>query len=229
MKKINIEEKISDYKNKYNGERCFIVGNGPSLNHTNMNLLKNEYTFALNQINLIYDKYDWRPSVYCSFSNRVEKKWRDNILYNIKNLNVPIFLCKDYEKIIPNETKINFIETIGTSICDSEDSSQFNVNIEKYVTKHGSTLLSVLEVAIYMGFKEIYFIGTDLGYDKKITHFDENYLKLSNPSRYNNDILNTHKLINNNIKQYNVKIYNATIGGDLEEYERVNFNELLKK
>jgi len=229
MKKIEIEKNIKDYKNKFNNERCFIVGNGPSLNHTNLNLLKDEYTFALNQINLIYDKYDWTPSVYCSFSNRVEKQWRDNILYNIRNLDVPIFLCKDYENIITNEEKINFIETIGTSVCDSEDSSQFHINIEEYVTKHGSTLLSVLEVAIYMGFKEIYLIGTDLGYEKKNTHFDENYLKLTNPSRYNTDITNTHKLINNNIEQYGVKIYNATIGGVLEEYERVDFNELLKK
>jgi len=229
MKKIEIEKNTKDYKNKYKNERCFIIGNGPSLNHTNLNLLKDEYTFALNQINLIYDKYDWTPSVYCSFSNRVEKTWRDNILYNIRNLDVPIFLCKDYEKIITKELKINFIKTIGTSICNSKDKTQFHVNIEEYVTKYGSTLLSVLEVAIYMGFKEIYLIGTDLGYEKKNTHFDENYLKLTNPSRYNDDITNTHKLINNNIEQYGVKIYNATVGGDLEEYERVDFNELLKK
>jgi len=228
MKKIEIEKHIKDYKNKYKNERCFIVGNGPSLNKTNLNLLKNEYTFALNQINLLYDKYEWRPSVYCSFSNRKEKKWRDNILYNINTLNIPIFLCEDYKGIIKNEEKINFIKTIGTDKCDFNDSTQFHTNIEEYVTKHGSTLLSVLEVAIYMGFKEIYFIGTDLGYDKNETHFDKNYLDLTNPSRYNTNIINTHKLILNNISKYNVKIYNATIGGELELYERVKYNDLFK-
>ena len=40
--------KLRRLKDKYKGERCFILGNGPSLAKTDLSLLRNEYTFGLN-------------------------------------------------------------------------------------------------------------------------------------------------------------------------------------
>ena len=55
---------ISDLENIGLGKRIFLVGNGPSLNDMNLDLLENEYSIAMNRIELIYEKTSWRPSWY---------------------------------------------------------------------------------------------------------------------------------------------------------------------
>ena len=58
---------FEDYKDKHKNERLFLIGNGPSLAETDLNLLKNENTLAMNRISLIYDKnIDWKPTYYLS-------------------------------------------------------------------------------------------------------------------------------------------------------------------
>ncbi len=37
------------YRNIHDGERCFIIGNGPSLKNVNLSKLCNEYTITVNQ------------------------------------------------------------------------------------------------------------------------------------------------------------------------------------
>ena len=41
-------EKMKSLENKFKGERCFIIGNGPSLNELDLNKIKDEYAFGVN-------------------------------------------------------------------------------------------------------------------------------------------------------------------------------------
>ncbi len=41
-------------------DRCFIIGNGPSLKETNLDLLKEEVTFGVNSVFLIFPETDFR-------------------------------------------------------------------------------------------------------------------------------------------------------------------------
>ena len=61
---------ISKLENIGLGKRIFLIGNGPSLNDMNLDLLENEDTIAMNRIELIYPKTKWRPTyyVFCSSS-----------------------------------------------------------------------------------------------------------------------------------------------------------------
>ena len=40
----------AEFKDIHKGQRCFIVGNGPSLNDEDLSLLENEYVFTVNKI-----------------------------------------------------------------------------------------------------------------------------------------------------------------------------------
>ena len=40
----------------YRGERCVIIGNGPSLNRTDLELLRNQHTFGLNRLYLLFEQ-----------------------------------------------------------------------------------------------------------------------------------------------------------------------------
>ena len=53
------------------GERCFIIGNGPSLNQTDLSLLRSEFTFGLNRINLAFERLGFATSCLVCFNRYV--------------------------------------------------------------------------------------------------------------------------------------------------------------
>src|SRR5690606_24197109 len=52
----NHRHKLAQYHNKFSGKDCFIIGNGPSLNKMDLQLLNDYYTFGLNKIFLIFKR-----------------------------------------------------------------------------------------------------------------------------------------------------------------------------
>ena len=56
--------KISDMKDSHKGERCFIIGNGPSLSADDLDKLIDEDCFGVNEIHKIFPKTNWRPKYY---------------------------------------------------------------------------------------------------------------------------------------------------------------------
>ena len=88
-----------------------------------------------------------------------------------------------------------------------------------------------MQLAAYMGFKEIYLLGVDFSYggqkkNEAYTHF-YNEKKITSIG-----FVNLVTLAYQSAKQYadehGLKIYNATRGGKLEIFERINFDDLFK-
>src|SRR5438477_1743491 len=80
--------RLRKFHNIHAGERCFIIGNGPSLNRTDLSLLKDEFTFGTNRIYLAFDRLNFRPSYYvCSNELVVEQCAAD-----IEKLPMPKFI-----------------------------------------------------------------------------------------------------------------------------------------
>jgi hypothetical protein len=46
------------------GERCFVIGNGPSLTTSDLDLLRGELAIASNGIFLAYSQTEFRPTYY---------------------------------------------------------------------------------------------------------------------------------------------------------------------
>ena len=53
LKRWQSYRRFTRLHNVHRGQRCFIVGNGPSLNQTDLSLLRGEYTFTTNRAYLI--------------------------------------------------------------------------------------------------------------------------------------------------------------------------------
>ncbi len=54
--------RLAALKDKYRGERCFIIGNGPSLRETDTSKLKDEFTFGMNRIYLAFEDWGFETS-----------------------------------------------------------------------------------------------------------------------------------------------------------------------
>ncbi|MEH7386550.1 hypothetical protein V7147_14245, partial [Bacillus sp. JJ1521] len=91
-----------------------------------------------------------------------------------------------------------------------------------------SITYSLIQIAVYMGFKEIYLLGVDCNYPKNMNHHFKEYghvdpTFLSARDKMISAFNEARKYANRN----NIKIYNATRGGMLEVFERVDLDEVL--
>ena len=236
MKKAEIVSSKEDYAEMYQGQRCFIVGNGPSLNNTDLNKLSDEYTFGCNKISLLYEKRGWNPSFYVMVSSEIHRE--DWLVETIKNvdLGIPCFL-NEKNRMLSEKTKkfysdtdslphVYKIDAIGGRKGYPYPDHFWSDNPMKSATKHGTILLTCMQIAVYMGFSEIYLIGCDLGFNGPNCNFDPNY----NPGQYdpNGDVHSheAHVLAKRMTEKAGVRVYNATVGGNLEVYPRKRFEEL---
>jgi hypothetical protein len=64
-------QKIKEDHNRYAGKRCFVIGNGPSLQQTDVSLLKDEFTFGMNRVYLAFQEWGFQTSFLVSVNDLV--------------------------------------------------------------------------------------------------------------------------------------------------------------
>lgn len=243
------KRKLSDLKDKYKGERIFIIGNGPSLNRTDLSTLKNEYTFATNRFYLMYEKIDWKPTFYTCVDRRVIC----DIFAEVNGLSGSTFFFDETFRGLYRDGKdvVYFNQRLRKG---SELEKAFSFNAINVVFNGNTVLYYAIQLAYFMGFTTFYLIGCDLGYKVKETvvqegedvfkmgvafdlkstedddpnHFDPRYFGKNRLWHAPNEkgMLDDHELCLAALKSKGRSIYNATVGGELEVYGRVNFDSL---
>jgi hypothetical protein len=58
-------------KDIHKGERCFVIGNGPSLKNTDISKLENEFTFGMNRIYLMFPELGFHTTYFASINDLV--------------------------------------------------------------------------------------------------------------------------------------------------------------
>ena len=215
--------------------RAFIVGNGKSLNQTNLNLLKNEVSFAVNGIAAIYPKTEWRPTYYIRAEEATTGA--DSTAYK-RDMEIHRDLgCE----IWANEFFTNKVDGILNSgkYRQIRACSHYSMHFNNPDTPHlyhlprlctfGSSVNVAIQIALgILNFDKVYLVGCDMGYKEgESNHFSETYtdgIGEARSARLNElDILAAHMIC---ARSFPDRIYNATIGGSLDVYPRVDFERL---
>jgi len=163
------------FKNRHLGDRCFILGNGPSLREQDLSLLRDEYVFTVNNL-CRYDGFQAIKSNYHFYA--------DPIYFDTNNKNEAVVLLRNaFIKDIKTEYSKNdtvcFLSTLGYDLVIANNLKS-HAKIEYYSTplkfydgydedidyaKPAPAFHTVVQwcitMAIYMGFKEIYLLGCD--------------------------------------------------------------------
>lgn len=228
--------KIKALKDIHNGRRCFVVGNGPSLTSSDLDMITDEITFGFNRIYHMFSNTNWRPTYYMSQDDKTFINSVDEIA-NLKldNMFFPLNFKRDYHIDVKNSIHFIFRTNQQTEF------PEFQSNIRKGIYDGNSVVYSAIQMAIYMGIKEIYLIGVDHSFSKSI---DDNGLIVLNSdvkdyftNEYNLDRDNLHiPNLDKSTRGYitardyamdcGVGIFNATRGGKLEVYKRVDIDYL---
>ena len=167
--------RLKEYKDKYKGKRCFITCTGPSLTIADLEMLKNEYVFGMNSICLIHDKTNWKPDFYGIQDSNVFNKIEKTLLSTDNGL---VFAPYYYrEKCGTPESWVYFPISSAYHLYDRYFKGKFHSKFSDdcYATVYdGFTITySIMQLAIYMGFDEIYLLGADCNYLGNHQHFIE--------------------------------------------------------
>lgn len=243
---------LADFKNKYQGHRAFFIGGGPSLNQTPLHLMKDEYCFGCNRIYEIYSQTDWRATHYLAVTNEnwKYKEWVES-LENMVATGIPCFIADKYwimhalgiapewytppkgDNVIPIRARKLMHGKPGEMVARAG----WTKDVEDFIVSHRTVSMVFLQLAHWMGFSPLYLVGCDLGYktfkegEPDPNHWIEDYELYKRPRRAANNNIRMQKVhveMSKIAKKQGIEVYNATIGGELETYERVDIYELLK-
>ena len=236
--------RLEHLKNIHNGKRCFLIGNGPSLNGHDLDLLQEEYTFGTNMVYKIFDQTSWRPTFHCVSDTIYASKLGLELSQKVKS---PLFTTeRTYRRMKTKPIDTTYVHTV--------QSERYKVrgNIQAYCMVKATVLSLAAEMAFHMGFSEIYLLGVDCtNPHAKGGHFTDNYTTKEVAEtdisrikeRMNTRSLTTdqsgahiidrsmevYALLDEYAKKHGVKIYNATRGGNLEIFPRVQLEDVLKQ
>jgi hypothetical protein len=173
------------YKNKYNGQRCFIIGNAPSLQQENLSLLQNEKIFICNKG---YNALDIGLPHFDFYVLADAGVGRYNIEAIQNNITTPKFLSSVVTRKLP-ELADNSIQYQRTKTKLRKD---FPKTFETGWGKAASVVIDAAIIAFFMGFSEIYLLGVDLDYSPSNTHFYKD-----DAGDKQQRIMDTHFVLNN--------------------------------
>ena len=231
--KNNFIENNKNFKGKFNNKRCVIIGNGPSLNKTNLSLLKNEYTFGLNRIYLLFEKMGFQTDFLVSINRFVIEQFADEMVNN----DCKKYFNYKYRNQFKNKKNLNFISP------SMYDKKYFN-NIELgYISYTSSVTFPAIQLAIYLGFSEIILVGFDNNFKNKgssdsaitsgeddVDHFSKDYFSKGVVWQLPNyrGLDYNFQFVEKYFKKNDLKIVNCTIGGHLENFSRYDLEYYLK-
>ena len=236
------------YKNIHEGKRVFLIANGPSLAYTNLDLIKDELSIAMNKVSLIYPKNElWRPTYYMFSSTNVNspkwgRSWIDAVrVASAEERSIPFVASQFKNPIDPNNNipRINWFGSMSEtkpSIKGDVQKSCFSTNIIERIDKSGTTMNLALQLTYHMGFSEVVLLGADLGFTKDTgsssdpNHFDPSYrADLSRPEKCNNQMRNIHSLAYKYFlkRDKTTKFYNASLKTSLDVYPIIDYEKYI--
>ena len=230
------------FRNKYEKRRCFIIGNGPSLNQLDLSLLKNDITIAMNRFDQHPILGAWQPNFLCMFDPaasfarpdlREQMKTvlkgvtpRDGFFFHISNK--PII-----ESFGIGSHKVFFAKTnLDVKLLTNTDREW---DLTGPVPGGWSTSVLALILAMYLGCKEIYMVGMDHNWlaDKTYcTHFyqyqEEEHQTYVEMMEYVLKVFKGYEVIKKYACQRDIRILNATPDSYLDVFPRVKYETVFQ-
>lgn len=222
--------KLSSLKDLHRGERAFILGNGPSLRETDLTLLKDEFSFGLNRIYLMFGELGFPTTYYLSVNDLVVEQ----CAADIRSLPVPKFVSWRARSAIQPAEDLIFLHTTYTG-------PKFAHDARDRLWEGATVTYVALQLAFHMGFEQVVLVGVDHSFSTQgkpnttvvsqgddLDHFDAKYF--GKGFRWQLPDLETseraYALARQKYESAGRKVVDATIGGKLTVFPKVEYQTL---
>ena len=230
-------------------QRAFVIGNGPSLLDTPMDALRGEFTIVTNRFDML--GLDWNPDMWI-LADVAEQDTYWNFDEMLSRDSTFFFRDHDRPFIEPlNKPNVIFMERCkhnGPAPVPGVDPFDPRIPPEWHLPlpcEYGGGISIAIQAAASLGKNPIYLVGCDLYKyrgkdDVDINHFDPDYCayKIKHGKELvtawawellNLRLIRGHEIARDSAATMGITIYNATVGGTLEVYDRVDIHEVLNE
>jgi hypothetical protein len=219
--------------NCHKDQRCFIIGNGPSLRQTDLSLLKGEPTFGLNRIYLLFPELGFQTTYLVSVNDLVLEQCADEMI----TLSMLKFITWRARHWLRRDPDTIFLDSDYTGPEDFTKDASGRI-FEGYTVTYVA-----LQLAFYMGFKEVILIGVDHNFTTRgpanmavvsdgddPNHFTPNYFgkgfKWQLPDLEGSE--RAYRLAKEAFESAGRRVLDATVGGKLTIFPKVDYAGLFK-
>lgn len=222
---------LREYYDIHRGYRCFILGNGPSLRHTDLDLLKDEFTFGLNRIYLMFPDLGFPTTYLVSINTLVIEQCAQEMMA----LSIPKFITWRARKWMAKDPGVIFLDT------DYTPPETFTEDLSGRVYEGSTVTYVALQIAFYMGFEKVILIGVDHSFKDKgpantivvsdgedMNHFHPDYFgkgfRWQLPDLEGSE--RAYRLARQAYENNGRQVLDATIGGKLTIFPKVEYASL---
>ncbi len=226
------------YRNIHKGERVFLIGNGPSLKRTNLDLIKEEYAIAMNRVSLIYPFTAWRPTYYLYTADNINnkiwgEKWQRSVNEAVSHPETISFVWRIFADKIASNPNIVWLDSVTE--LDIAEEGTFSTNAAQWISKTGTSMNVAFQLAYFLGFEKVFLLGCDLnwktttGTHEDPNHFDSSYsARIPDGERERLRMRRTHNYAHRFFQEAGKEVYNATRATLLDVYPLVDFKNVAK-
>ncbi len=224
-------KRLWTFYNLHSGQRCFILGNGPSLRQTDLHLLRKEFTFGLNRVYLLFPEIGFATTYLISINRLV----LGQCAHEIASLDIPHFVNWRMRKLFQKDPNAFFLDTRFTGV------NGFSPDPTRRVFEGYTVTYVAIQLAFFMGFSQVILVGVDHSFQ---TQGNPNRVVVSegnDPNHFSTsyfgkgfhwqlpDLTNSERayLLANQVYQKSGRsIVDATIGGKLNVFPKVDYLSL---
>lgn len=223
--------RLSSFRDAHLDERCVIIGNGPSLNRTDMTLLRDEVTFGMNRLYLMYEELGFPATYHVAVDKLVVRQFADEL----RRVPSPLFAMATSREDLGSDGDISYLQQrIG---------ARFSTDLRRGVGVAGTVTYVAMQIAYHMGFREVILIGVDHNdpsarnapaVDTRSeppaqSHFHPDYYPKGTRLLGMNlqSAESGYSRARDAFERRGAKIVDATVGGNLRVFPKVRLEEVL--
>lgn len=227
------QRRLASYRNAHSGERCVIIGNGPSLKRTDLSKLKGEITFGMNRIYLLFPELGFETSYFVSVNTLVIEQCASEM----RDLRMPKFITWRARRWMADDPGTIFLDT------DYTPPETFSPDVTGRVFEGSTVTYVAMQLAYHMGFQEVILVGVDHSFSTKgqpnVTvvsegedrdHFSSNYFgagfRWQLPDLEASEA--AYRMAKDAFEADGRRIVDATVGGQLDVFPKADFDGLFR-
>lgn len=218
---------LENLKDKYKNKRCFIIATGPSLTIEDLSMLKDEYTFGMNSLCKIFPELGWETTFFGIQDFNVYKALQSEI----EQLKTTILFCGSNLKqrySLPDNAVCYPLDLLNHTLHPADCyKTSYSSDCKLRVYDGYSITYSLIQIATYLGFSEIYLLGCDCGYSGNRHHFIEHGIVDPSFDTAQKRMFFSYEYAKKYAESHNISIYNSTRGGYLEIFPRISLDKVV--
>ena len=197
---------IEDFKGIHHGRNVFILASGPSLATTDLTPLKRRIVIGLNRSCLVFPELHY----HCTMDERLFNEYETDLR------------SQRYLFTLPDRPFGISLHLLG--------SEGFSRDLTKGIYSGYTVSYFALQLAVYMGFTKIFYLGLDLKHAEGQTHFfGRDWVSTNHEQTEFPKMIRMLQFAAQRLAPTDVQVYNCSPDSTLECFERVTYQWALEQ